>query len=418
MLTPYAPYPPRFGGAVRVYHLVRMLAREHQVHLLCFASPEERAAVGPLRDICADVETVDHPPGARRKRLYQLRSVVVRPYSYYTSYSPVMAATLARLLAQRRFDLVQLEFGDMAPYYEVPATIPRVLDEHNVEYQLLERSSRQGRSALRRLYNRLQAWKLRHAELAACRRADAILTTSEVDRAALAPDVPEVPIRVIPNGVDSSFFTPDGGPEDPRSVLFTGAIDYYPNTDGVLSFAAEVWPRIRAVAPEAMFTVVGKDPPPRVRALARDGIVVTGTVPDVRPWMRRAAVFVVPLRVGSGTRLKILEALATGRAVVSTSLGCEGLDVTPGDDILVADTPQAFADAVVRCLRDPGLRERLGARGRALVERRYRWEAIGNALSDVYDLVGAGRRARAEPHRSGAARERVVSAKGAGAGGR
>jgi polysaccharide biosynthesis protein PslH len=261
----------------------------------------------------------------------------------------------------------------------------------------LERSWRQSSSPLRRLYNRLEAAKLKRDELAACRRASAVLTTSDVDRATLAPEVAGVPIRVVPNGVDTSYFMPTGPggagePVDPACVLFTGAIDYHPNTDGVRYFHAEILPRIHTAAPEAVFTVVGKDPPAHIRALGGPRVVVTGAVPDVRPWMRRGAVAVVPLRVGGGTRLKILEAMASGRAVVSTTIGCEGIEVTPGENILVADTPADFADAVVRCLRDPGLRARLGRRGRALVERRYRWEAIGEALSDFYRELVARRR--------------------------
>jgi glycosyltransferase involved in cell wall biosynthesis len=191
----------------------------------------------------------------------------------------------------------------------------------------------------------------------------------------------DTPIRVVPNGVDTEFFRLGTEAERPLELLFTGAMNYAPNADGVAHFCAEILPRIRAVVPDVSLSVVGRDPPPRIQSLARGGVTITGTVPDVRPWMNRAAVFVVPLRVGGGTRLKILEALASGRAVVSTSLGCEGLDVKHGDNILVADTPAAFADAVVRCLRDPGLRRELGARGRALVEQRYRWDAIGLGLS-------------------------------------
>jgi glycosyltransferase involved in cell wall biosynthesis len=288
--------------------------------------------------------------------------------------------------------VVQLEFGDLAGSYAVAPGPLRVLDEHNVEYRFMERLERQERSRLRRLFYRLEARKLRDDELAACRRADAILTTSDVDRATLAPDVGATPIRVVPNGVDTTFFTPGPAGNGRPRLVFTGAIDYQPNTDAVLHFCAEIWPRVRRAAPEATLAIVGKDPPPAVLALAGEGVTVTGTVPDVRPWMQSATAFVVPLRTGGGTRLKILEALASGRAVVSTSLGCEGLEVTPGRDILVADEPAAFADAVLRCVGDPALRARLGAAGRALVEERYRWEAIGANLADFYQELLARRR--------------------------
>jgi len=397
VVAPYPPYPPRFGGAARVYHLIRALARAHRVTLLCFASADEAATLAPLREVCA-VHTVPRNPAARWKRLYQLRSLWGEAYSAYLNRSPRMAAALDALLVRHRFDLVQLEFGDMAAYYTVPDTVLRVLDEHNVEHLLFERTWRQERAPLRRLYYRTQARKLRRDELTACRRADAILTTSDVDRASLAPHVVGIPIRVVPNGVDTRFFVPGPGPAMAGRLVFTGAIDYQPNTDGVLHFCAKIWPHVVAAAPEATFAVVGKDPPARVRALAGERVVVTGTVPDVRPWMQEAAVFVVPLRIGGGTRLKILEAMATGRAVVSTSLGCEGLQVTSGEDILIADDPREFAAAVVRCMRDPELRARLGARGRALVERCYRWEAIGDELSEFYEELAA-RRARAVPAR-------------------
>ncbi len=404
VVAPYAPYPPRFGGAARVYHLLRVLAREHRVTLLCLATDAEAAGLGPLAALGIELHTAPPPPATRRKRVYQLRSLVGRAYACHVHRSARLAATLDRLLATRRFDVVQLEFGDFAGYYAVPPVALRVLDEHNVEYRLLERTWRQEAAPLRRLYYRLESRKLRADELRACRAADVILTTSDVDRAALAPDVGGVPIRVVPNGVDTAYFAP-GGAEDPSRIVFTGAIDYQPNTDAVLYFCREVLPLIRRAAPGTTFAVVGKDPPPSVRALAGERLLVTGTVPDVRPWMHAAAVFVVPLRVGGGTRLKILEAMATGRAVVSTSLGCEGIAVTPGVDILVADTPAAIADAVLRCLRDPALHARLGAAGRALVERRYRWEAIGEGLVDLYrELTRERRRPPAPPARVAAGR--------------
>lgn len=377
------PYPPSFGGAARVYHLARVLARDHGVSLLCYGSAAEREHVATLAARSIEVQTVPPPPGARWRRLYQARSLVGRPFHYYNFYSGAMTRALHATLARRRFDVVQIEFSEMA-YHPVPPGPIRILDEHNVEFLLLDRVWRQERKPLRRLYGRVHARKFRPDELAACRRMNAVLTTSDKDRSVLRAEGIDVPMHVIPNGVDVEFFTPDQAPVQRPRLLFTGAINYVPNTDAVIHFCRDILPAVRTAVPEVSFAIVGRDPPGRVRRLTGPSVVVTGTVPDVRPWMREATVFVVPLRSGSGTRLKILEALASGCAVVSTSIGCEGLDVTHGEDILIADTPAEFAQAVVRSLRDPELRARLGARGRTLVERQYRWDAIGGTLSALY----------------------------------
>jgi glycosyltransferase involved in cell wall biosynthesis len=383
VVAPYVPYPPWFGGASRVYHLLRVLARKHRVSLLCYGTRNELAAARRLTEVCTDAQVVAPPRGRRWRRLYQARSLVGRPYYYYAFHSPAMARALLATLARRSFDVVQVEFSQMA-YHEVPPGPLRVLDAHNVEYLLLDRVRRQEQHWLRRLYAWIQARKFRPQEIKACRGMDGVLTTSDADRRVLAGAGVDVPIRVAPNGVDVDYFTPWRTPARAPRLLFTGAINYGPNADAVLHFCADILPRIRAAVPEVTFAVVGRDPPDRVQRLAGRSVLVTGTVTDVRPFMRDAAVFVVPLRSGSGTRLKILEALASGCAVVSTSVGCEGINVTHGQDILIADTAAAFAEAVVRCLRDPELRASLGARGRALVEREYRWETVGDAVTDAY----------------------------------
>jgi glycosyltransferase involved in cell wall biosynthesis len=396
VVAPYVPYPPWFGGASRVYHLLRALAGMHRVSLLCYGTSADLAGAGPLREACETVQVVPPPRGERWRRLYQARSLLGRPYYYYAFYSRRMARALRDTLERRAFDVVQVEFSQMA-YHDLPPGPLRILDAHNVEHLLLDRVGRQESQPVRRFYAELQARKFRPDEIRACRRMDGVLTTSGADRAVLAGEGVDTPIHVAPNGVDVEYFTPPDVPTPMPRLLFTGAINYAPNTDAVLCFCTDILPRIRAVVPEATFAVVGRKPPERVRRLASPSVMVTGTVPDVRPFMRDAAVFVVPLRSGSGTRLKILEALASGCAVVSSSVGCEGLDVTDGQDILVADTPGAFADAVVRCLRDPDLRARLGARGRALVERWYRWETIGQAVSGVYAELLDARQRRAAP---------------------
>lgn len=386
VVSPYVPYPPSFGGAARVYHLTSGLAREHRVSLLCYGSAAERENAAPLAARSIEVQTVPPPPGARWRRLYQARSLVGRAFYYYYSYSRAMTRALHATLARRRFDVVQIEFSEMA-YHPVPPGPIRILDEHNVEFLLLDRVARQERTPLRRLYGRVNARKFRPDELAACRRMDAVLTTSEKDQSVLRAEGIDIPLRVIPNGVDVEFFTPERAPVQRPRLVFTGAINYVPNTDAVVHFCRDILPAVRTAVPDVSFAIVGREPPARVRRLAGPSVLVTGTVPDVRPWMREAAVFVVPLRSGSGTRLKILEALASGCAVVSTSIGCEGLDVTHGEDIVIADTPAEFAEAVVSCLRHPELRARLGERGRALVERQYRWDAIGQTLGAFYTEV-------------------------------
>src|SRR5262249_19343747 len=221
----------------------------------------------------------------------------------------------------------------------------------NIEHELLRRSCSYERSSMRRYYNWLEYRLLKPVELARCRRASAISVTSEREQALLRSLVPEVPIEVVPNGVDTASFHPSAThePEVARRLVFTGTYAYRPNVDAVLSFARECWPRIRACLPDATWDIVGSAPPPNVLALAAlPGMRVTGAVPDVRPYLAGAAVAVVPIRFGGGTRLKVLEALAMGKAVVSTSLGCEGLALKSGTHLVVEDDPEAFASEVVR----------------------------------------------------------------------
>jgi polysaccharide biosynthesis protein PslH len=229
----------------------------------------------------------------------------------------------------------------------------------------------------------------RREELRACHRMDRVLTVSEEDRRALRTELPGLEAAVVPNGVDLERFSPAGEPKG-ASAVFVGKMDYRPNVDAVRWFCAEVLPRVRAAVPGFVFTVVGSRPVSAVRELGRlPGVRVTGRVAETRPYVRDAAIAVVPLRAGSGTRLKILEALAMGRPVVSTTLGCEGLDTVDGAHLAVADSPEGFAERVVRLLRHDGERARLGRHGRQLVAERYGWTASVARLEATYEeLVG------------------------------
>jgi glycosyltransferase involved in cell wall biosynthesis len=227
---------------------------------------------------------------------------------------------------------------------------------------------------------------MRRFEASACARADLTVAVSEADRALLAADAPTARIRAVSTGVDTAFFVPNDAAERDGRLVFTGSMDWYPNEDAVLHFIDEMLPLIRREAPGVSLAIVGRRPTERLTAAARRaGVEVTGTVDDVRPHVATAAVCVVPLRVGGGTRLKIFEALAMGKAVVSTSVGAEGLPLSPGEHYLRADDPAAFAREVVRLLRDAALRRRLGAAGRALVEARHSWTEVGRQFERLLE---------------------------------
>jgi glycosyltransferase involved in cell wall biosynthesis len=226
--------------------------------------------------------------------------------------------------------------------------------------------------------------KFQREELRICRRSSLCLTTSERDKDVLREHIPSLECQVIPNGVDSLFFRDPGGHVEEGCIVFTGTISYFPNLDGVLYFVDKVFPLIKAEREHVKFYIVGKDPPEKIRSYASSSsIIVTGTVEDVRPYLSRAQVVVAPLRIGGGTRLKILEALAMGKAVVATSLAAEGLELVSDEHLVIADDPRAFARTVVDLLGDEKLRARLGANGRKVVEERYDWRSITRQLEAV-----------------------------------
>jgi glycosyltransferase involved in cell wall biosynthesis len=218
---------------------------------------------------------------------------------------------------------------------------------------------------------------MRRFEAAACTQADLTLAVSEADRRLLAATAPAARVAAVETGVDIEYFAPNGWHEKPATIVFTGSLDWYPNEDAVAHFVDEILPRVRAEVGAARFVVVGRNPSAKLREAAEAaGAVVTGTVDDVRPYLAEATVCVVPLRIGGGTRLKIFEALAMAKPVVSTTIGAEGLPVTPGEHLVLADGPEDFARAVVALLRDPARRRALAAAGRALVEQRFSWGRV------------------------------------------
>ena len=392
-LSPYLPDPPRSGAPRRVHGLLTALARRHDVSLLAFTAPGEGtgAAIQATKEYCTEVVTVQNDRVDRalaldrkRKRGIQLRSLFgTRSYERLIYHHSAFQRTLDSLLSRGDFEVITAETVLMAGY-NLPRGARLVLDEHNVEYDILWRTTVAERPSVRKLYNWANYLKLRREERAAWRQFDGVTLTSARDEQLVRGAVPGTRTAVIPNAVDTAFFRPSLAPPEPGTILFFGAINYYPNTDGLLYFLDEVFPHVKRRHPGARLLIVGQLPPPAIVARAADDVIVTGVVDDVRPYLERAAVVIAPLRIGGGTRLKIVEAMAMGKPVVATSLGAEGLEVNDEEDILLADTAADFAGQIARVLGDAALARRLGEAARHRAEACYNWQAAVDRLEHFY----------------------------------
>jgi sugar transferase (PEP-CTERM/EpsH1 system associated) len=380
------------GGKLRTWHLMRHLARRHQITYLSFADPDQPAGdVDGMREVAVRVETIPRrDPPKRSLRFYAdaaVHAAAPLPYAIGKYRSRAYARRFRELTSATRFDLIVCDF--LPPAVNLPGRLPApgVLFTHNVEAEIWRRHAETAPNAVARLLYRAQYRRMLAFEARALRRFDGVLAVSEADRdtfARLYPGAARRPIEIVATGVDTRFFTPAPSAAAARQLVFTGSMDWLPNEDAMLHFCRDILPRIRAREPEVSLSIVGRAPTPAVQRLAAEhNILVTGRVDDVRPFMRDAAVYIVPLRIGGGTRLKIFEAMAMGKAVVSTAVGAEGLPVNDGEHVLLADSPAAFADAVLRLLRDADARRTLEEAARALVVARYDWAAVAGELEEA-----------------------------------
>ncbi len=401
ILTPQFPYPPHQGTTIRNYNLIAGLARRHQVHLLAFGDPSASQGT-PVEDLCQSIQVVRPPRRSTSQRVKDLGFSRL-PDMAQRLPSPQFQAALAAALARKNPDVVEVEGIELARYlFQIADNRGDqkrpllVFDDHNAEYVLQQRAFetdvRQPGRWIGAAYSFVQWQRLRGYERRACRVADRVVAVSETDAEALRKLVPELEPVVVPNGVDMDFYTAPvpslaalqapGGSD----LVFTAKMDFRPNVDAILWFTQEVLPLIRHGSPQTRLWVVGKDPHPRLAPLAEDPAVrLTGWVEDVRPYIAAAPVYVIPLRIGGGTRLKVLEAMAMGKAIVSTTLGCEGFDLVPGQELVVADAPAEFATAVLALLRDSETRIRLGRAARRYAGSRYDWRMIVPRLERVYE---------------------------------
>ena len=381
-------HPVDKGGRIRTYNMLRALRREHRVTYLTLddgtAAPDaaERAL-----EYCHELVRVPFATAPKRSARFfaELAANLVSPLPYAVAKyrSPAMCDAVTRAV-RAGADVVVCDF--LFPSLNVPDGLgaPTVLFQHNVEAMIWERHAQVAGNPIKKAYMAEQWRRMRRHEAAECRRFDHVVAVSPQDAEVFARDYGVPDPSDVPTGVDTEYFRTSGR-ETPRAnnLVFTGSMDWMPNEDAILWFADAILPRVRAAVPDVTLTVVGRHPPPRVRALADAGlgIEVTGSVPDVRPYMERAAAFVVPIRIGGGTRLKVYEAMAMEKPVISTPVGAEGLPVRDGIDALLAAEPDAFADAVVSVLRDPARARSLAAEGAALVRARYGWDRVAEQFA-------------------------------------
>lgn len=392
-------HPIDKGGKIRTYAMLRELRREHHVTYLTLddgsAAPD---AAERAMEYCHELVRIPFHPTRRGSAGFfvdLLANLASRlPYAVARYRSSAMAQAIRAQVARGAVDVIVCDF--LAPSLNVPdgLGVPTILFQHNVEAAIWQRHASVATHPLKRAYfgsqwRRMQAWEARE-----CARFDHVIAVSEADRDAMRKDYGVTAVSAVPTGVDTEYFTPRGTePRRPMELVFTGSMDWMPNQDGIAWLCAEVMPLVHERFPAATLAVVGRNPSASLVALPErlPWVTVTGTVPDIRPYLERAGVLLVPLRVGGGTRLKIFEGMAMGRPTVSTTIGAEGLPVVSGHDILIADSPADFAAAICHCLDEPGWADRLGAHAAARVRSEFGWEHAGRQFAETCERVAGHR---------------------------
>jgi glycosyltransferase involved in cell wall biosynthesis len=389
-LSQTLPFPPDSGVSIRTFNILRLLAREFDVTALCFYRHAERSTVAAVRESVEHLSRYAHTEAfpipqehsAIRRLADHAASVALRRAYTLRAYESAAFRNRTRaVLAEKAIDLVHVDSMDLAGYFPLVRHLPVACTHHNVESLLLRRRAA-ALGAFRRIYLSRQADWTEEIEREWCGRMALNVTVSHLDGEALSAIAPNARITVVPNGVDTETFRPTVEPVD--GVIFVGGANWFPNADALEYFASDILPAVRALGANPAVRWVGRSSPAQQRHYGHEGIELTGYVVDARPLIASSACYVVPLRIGGGTRLKILDAWAMGKAVVSTSIGCEGLEAIDGENILVRDTPASFASAVNDVLHNADLRDHLGRGARRTAERVYSWDVIGIGLSETY----------------------------------
>jgi glycosyltransferase involved in cell wall biosynthesis len=393
------PYPPHSGVASRTFNILRQLQVEYDIDLVAFSHinhhPDRagrdaacRALGGPAV-VVAEPTPIPSQHSTLRKIWDHLRSVISgRAYTYYQYDSRAFGARLRGVLRTRMPDLVHVDSLDLHRWLPELPQVPIACTHHDIESDLLRRRARSLPQAALRHYMLLQADRVERLERELCPRLTLNVMMSGVDARKLQALAPGVATVVVPNGTDTDYFRPNGSDSVAGRVAFVGPTYSYPNRDAVEFLLQEIWPKVRGADDSTTLRLIGRcAPADRARYDAEPGVTTLGYLPDVRPPLLQARCCVVPIRIGGGTRIKILDAWAMGKAVVSTSIGCEGLDAVDGENILIRDTPDAMAGALLQVLRDARLRSHLERNARRTATETYSWDVVGRLIRSAYDQL-------------------------------
>lgn len=383
-------HPIDKGGKIRTYQMLKHLKRNHQVtYLSLCGEQEEQEAFDKAEEYSHHLITIPFAASRKYSAMFyaDLAKNLVSPLPYALSryHCDAMKKAVSREVLAQRHDVVVSDFLVAAP--NTPRHLPcaKVLFQHNVEAMIWKRHAQTASSAIKKAYFYGQWAKMRAYEQWACHEFDSVVAVSDSDRRVFFNDYGVKEVYDVPTGVDTDYFEPQQVQADSTNLVFTGSMDWLPNEDAMVYFADAILPRIVEKVPQVTVTVVGRKPTSILQQLAKEQprIKLTGRVEDIRPHVAKAAVYIVPLRIGGGTRIKIYEAMAMQKAVVSTSIGAEGLPLRNGEEIFLADTPDKFAQFVVNLLQSPDLAQKLGQRARQVVCERFGWEKAANTFAEI-----------------------------------
>ena len=396
-------HPVDKGGKIRTYQMLKELKKNHRItYLTLDDGSAEPGALDKAKEYADEIITIPHTTSAKftAKFYFELVGNLVSrlPYSLQKYVSPEMRVTIERLANRENFDVVVCDFLTPAVNFPANLKVATLLFEHNVEAMIWRRHSEVAQTSVKKAFMKMQWRRMVDYEKKACHDFDWVAAVSKEDADTIREDYAVKNVSDVPTGVDTEFFAPQGGQKDSFNLVFTGSMDWLPNEDAIRWFIEDILPLIRQEMPQVSLTVVGRNPfPSLVESSKKDSsILVTGRVDDVRPFMERGSVYIVPIRIGGGTRLKVYEAMAMELPIVSTTIGAEGLPVEDGTEIFLRDDPQEFAAVVVKLLKDKGLAQIIGKQAATTVREKFGWRTVADDFTKLCEKAIESRKMKSE----------------------